>query len=73
LCTIDAELKTGQGGRKTEQTGRSLLRRQRSALDCRAIYGEGEGEEDEEEKEAEGEEEEKEEEEEVGEEGAEEG
>jgi hypothetical protein len=39
---INAKLQTGQ---KTELTGRSPLRRRRSALGCIAIEEEGEGEE----------------------------
>jgi hypothetical protein len=34
---IDAKLKTGKRSHKTEVTGSSPLRRQRSALDCSAI------------------------------------
>jgi hypothetical protein len=34
---IDAKLKTGKRSQKTELTGRSPLRRRRSALDCSAI------------------------------------
>ena len=33
---IDAQLKTGNRGQKTELTGRNPLIRRRSALDCRA-------------------------------------
>lgn len=34
----DEKLKTGKKCQKTEQTGRSPLRRRRSTLDCSAIY-----------------------------------
>ena len=34
---IDANLKSGKRGKKTELTGRNLLRRRRSALDCSDI------------------------------------
>jgi hypothetical protein len=34
---LDAKLKTRKRGKKTELTGRSPLRRGRSALDCSAI------------------------------------
>jgi len=37
LNTADAKLKTRKRGKKTELTGRSPLRRQRSALNCSAI------------------------------------
>jgi len=37
LILIDAKLKTGKRGQKTQLTGRSPLRRRRSALDCSAI------------------------------------
>jgi hypothetical protein len=40
---INAKLKTGKTGRKTELTGKSPLRRRRSALDCSAILGGGKG------------------------------
>jgi hypothetical protein len=33
----DANLRSGKRGKKTEMTGRSLLRRQRPALDCSDI------------------------------------
>jgi len=35
--SINAKLQTGEQGQKTELTGRSRLRRWRSALDCNAI------------------------------------
>jgi hypothetical protein len=34
---INAKLRTGKRGQSTELTGRSPLRRRRSALDCSAI------------------------------------
>jgi len=34
---INAKLKTGKRGQKTELTGRSVLKRRRSALGCSAI------------------------------------
>ena len=50
---VNAKLQTGKGGQKSELTGRSPLRKRRSALDCSAIEeeegggggGETEGEE----------------------------
>jgi hypothetical protein len=45
LCTnilINAEFQIGKRSKKTEQTGRSPLRRQRSTLDCSAIEEEEE-------------------------------
>jgi hypothetical protein len=44
---INATLQIGKRSKKTELTGRSPLRRQKSALDCSAIEEE-EGEEEEE-------------------------
>jgi hypothetical protein len=44
---INARLKTGKRGQKTELTGRSPLRRRRSAIDCSATEEEEEEEEDE--------------------------
>ena len=39
---ITAKLQIGQRGQKTELTGRSPLRKRRSALDCSVIEGEEE-------------------------------
>jgi len=39
---INAKLQIGYRGQKTELTGRSPLRRQRSAMDCRGVGGEEE-------------------------------
>jgi hypothetical protein len=44
---IDVKLKTGKRGQKAELTGRSPLRRRRSALDGSAIREEKEEEEEE--------------------------
>ena len=49
LNTADAKLKTRNRGQKTELTGRSPLRRQRSESDCSAIEEEQELEQEEEE------------------------
>jgi len=46
---INAKLQTGKRGQKTELTGRSLLRRQMSAVHCNATEEEEEKEEKEEE------------------------
>ena len=40
---INVRLKAGNGGQKTERTGRRPLRRGRSEEDCSAIEGEEEG------------------------------
>jgi len=44
---INARLKTGKRGKKTELTGRSPLRRRRSAMDCSATEEEEEKKEEE--------------------------
>jgi predicted alpha-1,6-mannanase (GH76 family) len=43
---IDAKLRSGKGGQKTELTVRRALRKLRSALDCKAIQEEVEEVED---------------------------
>jgi hypothetical protein len=49
---ITAKLQIGQRGQKTELTGRSPLRRGRSALDCSVIEEEEQQEEEKEKKKA---------------------